>query len=897
MKIYLPNIRLRTAIIFSGVILAAVFAFWATVQLLVDAGAVRDKLAEAVKRASGYEVEVQGAELDVFPLPSVILSSVAITNPSSSTESYLFEASSLRLHLDPVSLFKGELRPSVVDVAQATLNLEKYSQDQANWKPLLPLFEGLNGQGRLRVNFIDSSVYYQDTVSQHDESVESLQGYAELGRDGLPHLNLTFIAFDAPGSLSFDASQGRLSSYHEFELQSVAEIRFGDEYIFYDGQLSQKAAGPLLLKGVLRAEAQQSRVWFERLSRSKAQDGAFSALPETLPFRLETVFDTREKRGSIILKDFTLGESKGNGTVSWVAKGQSPQVEGEFLFSKLNADELLGGEGNINAFFSLFLPIGVEGVFTANAKELIYQGVPLANVQMTSSLLQGEMNINQLAAALPGKTRLLAFGIMKRDTRGQINFDGSAEMLGEDASLFLKDSGFQKVNVIPQARSKFRARANVFLSADRGTISELRFQGGDFYVVGGINLNAGGKHDIETTLRFRNVRLEPLADFFAPLTAKVSTTDERTLDRKLPWLNSIRRSVYLNLLFEDFSLGDKKGVRSQFIVSIAKGSVNFQKIDMNFQDSRVQGMGSFEQVSGEVPKVTAELSLTKYDLNSLLGKDFIQHPVPRGNQAGVWSTEPFETSFLRGYDAVLAIRVDEAAHESFSMRNLQFKARSTNGDWQVEDLSADLWNGKLNGSGRLDVSSVPSFNAVYQMANIEVQQAMKSIAGFESLRGRASISAEFKSSGISPAHFVKNASGTMAFSGRDITIRGFDIASLVQTVPSVRSVADVVNTARIATLKGASSFNIVDGGFYFSQGSLGTQGITFRSRHALGAFGGAIDLMRWAINAQIQFKLISIVSEEYPTVSVLFRDSMDSPVIDLDTRSLEAWVARQKLLQ
>ncbi|MBY0354423.1 MAG: AsmA family protein, partial [Rickettsiales bacterium] len=384
--------------------------------------------------------------------------------------------------------------------------------------------------------------------------------------------------------------------------------------------------------------------------------------------------------------------------------------------------------------------------------------------------------------------------------------------------------------------------------------------------------------------------------FFAPLFATAATTDAEVLNRRLPWLNTINQRIFLNLLFEDFSLGQRKGIRSRFVASLEKDKVQFDTIEVNLEGASIRGVASFNQ-KDDLPLLTTQLHVSDYNLNSLFGTGHIQHPVPRGNMVPVWSSQPWETSFLRGYDSKMSIQIDRATHDSFSAKNLSFEAESTNGEWSIENIKADMWGGTLQSNVHLDVSSVPTFTTSFYLTNIRLEAFLKSLAGFEGLQGLSSLSAEISSSGISAADFVKNANGSVAFKGRDILLQGFDLASLVQTVPAVRSVADVVNTVRIATLRGFSSFSIVEGGFYFSQGALGTQGITFRSRHALGSYVGSIDLMRWIIQAAIQFKLISIATDEYPAVTVTLKDSLDQPIIDLDARSLEAWVARQKLIQ
>lgn len=897
MKIDVSTVNRRPILIALAIIVGTILTLWLAVQALVNTDALREKAIAAIEQSTGYKMEIGSVSLSVFPLPSVTFEKVAILNAEESNESYFFTANAIKMRLDMAALIKGVTVVRAVDISQLQLNLELAESGKGNWLPAYALLDGVSAQSVRQITLHGGAVHFINLAQNEEKDVKDIRGMIRLDAQGVPNGNFAFTAFDQAGELKLASSGGQVSSANDFSFKTEAELRFGAEFVKFAGDVSRASGKRMVLNGQLLAEAQSTRLWLERMSNAKAKEGAFSIFPESLPLRLDMTMNTSPVKGEIRLKNLTLGESAGAAAIVWLEAGEGINAKGSFNVATLNADQLLGEKnGNLNAFFSLFLPPDVEGEFNVGIKRLIYKGAPLTNAAVTARLTQGEMNINQFTGAMGGKSRGFLFGIMKRDARGKINFDGSAEILGEDAASFLQDSGFDKVNLIPQAHSKFRARSNIFLSDDRGTFSEIRFQGGNFYMVGGVNMNAGGKHDIEVTMRLRNVRMEPLAAFFAPITAKAATTDAQLLDRHLPWLSQLDKKIYLNLLFDDFTLGDRQGARSQFILSMAKDKVDFEQIDVNFTESKLQGTASFEQ-SGEVPHLVANLTLSDYDLNSLLGPALVKHPVPRGNRSEVWPLELFETSFLRGYDSEMKIRIDRAKHESFTLENVNLAATSTNGEWKIDDLSADVFGGKLAAKISLDMTSVPSFSSAFYLSNMRVEELLNSFAGFQGLRGTANLTADISSSGVSAGDMIRNMSGTMAFSGRDIVLRGFDLASLVQTVPSVRSVADVVNTVRIATLKGASSFSLVEGGFYFAQGSLGTQGVTFRSRHAIGTLSGTIDLLHWLMDASIQFKLISIVNEEFPIVSVIFNDTLDSPLIDLDTRSLEAWVARQKLLQ
>ncbi|MBY0354818.1 MAG: AsmA family protein, partial [Rickettsiales bacterium] len=488
--------------------------YWVALQALINTDAVRERLSASLKEQTGAVLEVQQTALSVFPLPSVILRRVSIVNSTQSNESYFFEAESITFRLGLSSIFESQPKFSEVKLRKPRLSLERYSLQEANWTGFLALFKNMNGVAIDKMTVMDGLITYRDASNEQLQSLDKLQGQVQWRAGALTSARLGFSVFDTASEFSLSTSGVTISAYDHFTMQADALLRVGKDYAGYKGALAQMPGQPLIGQGSIQIEAQHARQWMERLFSAEKKLGAFAAITKDMPLHLQANLNSRADRGTLALQDLSLGESKGKVNVSWLVQPTKTQAKVEAIFEQLSIDQVLGDkDGNPSHFLTVFLPEGVEANITAQIKKMPFNQVPISDVKFTASLSDGEMNINQLLLALPGRTRGFVFGIMKRDATGGINFDGSAELIGEDAASFLTESGFGKVNLVAQAHSKFRARSAVFLSGDRGTFSELRFQGGDFYVVGGINLNPGTKNDIEMTLRFKNVHLEPLASF------------------------------------------------------------------------------------------------------------------------------------------------------------------------------------------------------------------------------------------------------------------------------------------------------------------------------------------------------------------------------------------------
>lgn len=519
----------------------------------------------------------------------------------------------------------------------------------------------------------------------------------------------------------------------------------------------------------------------------------------------------------------------------------------------------------------------------------------MSNLLFMATLDGGELVINQAVMHMPGDTELLVFGIIKRSLDQSIHFDGSMELLGKRMLEFAHAFGFDKDKFITEHDGEFRAKASMFLSRANSVISSFKLQAGTLLASGGMTSSEGGDYDNEYTLRISGIKLDPFVPLLVPGSRKdMQKSDFEDIMRRLDWLDTISKRIKLNLVLQNYKLSKTPGRQSALHLTLEQGKFGFQDSEFELGGIVFSGSVGYDQRE-EFPLIKADMSVSSFNIEPFTARNLRKAPVPRGNFKTVWKEEFFSFSYLKGYNSDLDIRIRNVVHPELGMQNARLVATSQNGKWDIKSFRGDIWDGVVKMNGMLDVASIPSMTLSFSLENIESVRLFSAFAGHENFLGKLSLNGQLATSGISAHNWIKNARGTFVVLGQNMIVKGFDVSSLVQAIPSVRSVADVTNTVRVAMLRRHTSFALVEGGFYLDNGVFKSTELKLRAKHSIGVVSGEMDLVSWNMNCRIDFGLITLARGDYPSISILFTNSIDDPEMTPDTRSLESFIARKYL--
>lgn len=900
MNISFPQQLKHPAVITAASVIGFFCLLWILVHSLIDKEAFAKRLMESVYGVTGYKAHAGAVDIEFFPQPTVILERFEVDNHAQASTANIFVAERVEVTLNLMRLMTGHLRPGVITLVRPVVELEVFRDRTTNWDFLerfnisnMPPFSpsGLVVEG--------GTVNLNDTFIRQIRQFDAIN--IDFSFDESTHdvdLDAEFRAFQRNIKVGGIFTAKAFSSLSQYSFDLDLDIKDEENHVIYKGTVGQDREG-LNYDGVFSFEFVNVVPWIEVFFTKEANDGIFQNLTEPMPMQISG--KAKAQGTKFAFTDITMQSETTSGKGRIISDANVfPQTQAAFHFNELDMGALVDPKRAVtdkafNSFIGRFLPQDVSASVDFQADHMVVAGVNIENAVFMATLDSGEMVINQAALHMAGDTELLVFGIIKHSLDDAVHFDGNMELIGKRMLDFAHAFGFDKDKFVTDHDGEFRAKASMFLSRANSIISDFKLQAGTLLASGGMTAGTGEDIDREFTLRVSGIKLDPFAALMVPTSKKdMQKSDFEDILRRLTWMDKVKNRTKINLVLQNYTLSKTLGKQSTMHLFIEPGRLKFQ--DTSFELGGIVFSGGFiYDQREEVPAIEADMTISSFNIEPFTARNLRKDPVPRDNYQTVWSEEFFSFGYLKGYNSKLDLRFNRIQHPDFPMSNVHLSAVSTNGKWEVKALRANLWDGTLKISGSLNVTSIPSLAFSFALENIESVRLFEAFAGHDNFLGKLSLNGQVSTSGINTHNWIKNARGTFVALGQNLVVKGFDVASLVQAIPSVRTVADVVNTARVSMLRQHTTFSVVEGGFYLENGTLKSTELKLRAKHSIGVVKGEMDLTTWMMNCAIDFGLVSLARGDYPSITIRFVNSMDNPVIELDTRSLESFIARKYL--
>lgn len=899
-NLHMPNLtRVQKRVAFG--VFGLLFLLWMALSFLVDEKEIAKSFADELKVITGYDVTYGEVSVSVIPIPKVTLKMVKLTNDAKASSQNFLVTDSMTVTVNVMKLLSGKLAFQSIAMEKPQFQLEKFADKTNNWGFLYKLgSKNLEKESGVDLIINHGGVTFVNSDSNKVQAVDNFSlvltmSPSELGVNA--GLSIDNKAVNVNGRFAVES----FTDIDNFKMTGTTKITEAQNELNYEGAFG-RAQGMFTLHGKLASQFTDIKPWLFEVVSDDSQKVITATLPDAIPATFSA--DVAKDSATMNLTNLAVKgtETQGTGSMKWTV-ADTDALALDLNFSKLDFGnvvangEMLFSEGAFNRLFGMFLPQGVSAEVNIRAGQTHFGALDAESFQLSATLDQQELVINQAALNLVGDNHLLLFGILKLSVEGQINFDGNIEVLGKSLSQMVTSLGLVSQSIITDHTGEFRGKATLFLSPNSNTVSEIKFQAGPLLIAGGATIGATKDSDAEITLQADNIKLDGLLAALIPTSPKdlgAIGTGFEDVDRHVDWLSEVQHRIVLNLIMPHYTLSNRSGADARIITALSPNRLDLRKVDMSLDDLQVKGNLSYDQTK-RVPNIEGDVYMSYLNIASVLGEKSRISPVPRGNRQEVWNADYFKVNFLKGYDSFVHVTIGNLIHPDFGMTDFSAQFLSKDDQWTVTDLQANIWEGQIKGGFTLDVSSVPGINAQFALANVKADRMMDALIGQPSFRGMLSVGGQIATSGLNMLSWVRNSMGHLSFTGQDFAIKGFDVASLVQTVPLMRSVTDVVNTARVALLKNQSTFNVIDGFFNIEQGVLSTPEVKLRSKHATGTLKGQMELPTWAMDVSIDFALTTLDPANYPVLRIFFKDSIDDPMITFDTRSLEAFIARKKI--
>jgi len=208
------------------------------------------------------------------------------------------------------------------------------------------------------------------------------------------------------------------------------------------------------------------------------------------------------------------------------------------------------------------------------------------------------------------------------------------------------------------------------------------------------------------------------------------------------------------------------------------------------------------------PAYTFDIALDKLDLDRYL---------PPGPKGGTTPEQPLDLSALKAFNASGSLRVGELKAANVKASNLRLEMKADDGKLQVSPVSANLYQGTLNGSVAVNARGTPQVAVQQRLSGISIGPLLKDALDKDMLEGRGNLNLDVNASGATVSAMKKTLAGSATVNLRDGAIKGINLAQALRNAKarlgSLRGEQTVAANAQEKTdfSELSASFHIANG--------------------------------------------------------------------------------------
>ncbi len=326
-----------------------------------------------------------------------------------------------------------------------------------------------------------------------------------------------------------------------------------------------------------------------------------------------------------------------------------------------------------------------------------------------------------------------------------------------------------------------------------------------------------------------------------------------------------------------------------------------------FLEDNVSGNISLD-LSGERPELSGDLAFGLVDLGggkwskgmaeSKTKSSSSNKPSAHKKGSRRWSSEPFDLSWMGGFDADLSLKALglKQAQWDFKQPSLRFKLKD--GVLDVSSLKAGLFGGQAELSAQVNSGSTKggliNMELSSQMIDVDAGQIMRALVGSDivKVQGKVTLSADLKGSGASERALISSLAGSSVLKGGALLLTGFDVARFAEALSGETRAGDtLLGIWGSAAQGGSTAFDSANGSFKVQKGVVNIEQLALDGKQALVETAGKVRLLPWMIDTTHKFTLKG--REDVPPFTVNISGSLDKPAQTFAQGAINDYLTRK----
>jgi len=203
-------------------------------------------------------------------------------------------------------------------------------------------------------------------------------------------------------------------------------------------------------------------------------------------------------------------------------------------------------------------------------------------------------------------------------------------------------------------------------------------------------------------------------------------------------------------------------------------------LNVKFDDSQIKGglgISKFHKPLYSFDLDIDQLNLDKYIIAS-------DKPATETKAQANTGDAPLDLSALKALNANGSIRIGNLKYGKTKASNVRVDLKAADGVATIAPLSANLYQGSMNGSLRVDARSTPSIAFKQDMKGIAIGPLLVDAINNDMLDGKGTLSVDVTAAGNTVGAMKKALNGTSSLQLADGAIKGIDIAGTIRNAKS-----------------------------------------------------------------------------------------------------------------
>jgi AsmA protein len=198
-------------------------------------------------------------------------------------------------------------------------------------------------------------------------------------------------------------------------------------------------------------------------------------------------------------------------------------------------------------------------------------------------------------------------------------------------------------------------------------------------------------------------------------------------------------------------------------------------LNVKLDDSQIKGNLGISHFSK--PLYTFDLDIDQLEVDKYLTAS----PAPKEAKTG---NEIIDISALKALNADGSLRIGSFKYGKTKASNVRIDLKAADGVANLAPFSANLYQGSMNGSLKVDARSTPSISFKQEMKGIAIGPLLVDTINNNMLDGKGALNVDVNTTGDSVNSLKKSLTGNAAINLADGAVKGIDIAGTIRDVKS-----------------------------------------------------------------------------------------------------------------